>query len=154
MRQGLVLTLVVAHGLAVAALVVAVGWTHSKPRPCRATFERVREGMTREEVEATVGCPPGDYTTPGAIVLRPMRSGEAWVTHVCWVCDEAELILLFDDDGRVLKPYVHDVGIVPRRWERLWSWLITGHNHYIVPYFGPRWSGLYDLRTLRDIFKP
>ena len=75
MTRGITPGLIAAHGLAVVALIVAVGWTHHKPYPCLTTFERVREGMTLEEVEATVGGPPGNYRTPGNL---PALGGYIW----------------------------------------------------------------------------
>jgi hypothetical protein len=50
----------------VAAALGAVAWLYlldSPDRPGRARFERVVHGMTRDEVIAAVGGPPGDYRT-------------------------------------------------------------------------------------------
>src|SRR5262245_66032393 len=49
-----------------------------KPRPCRATFERVEKGMTRDQVAATVGGGPGTYARGEAgrdYVLAPRGLG-------------------------------------------------------------------------------
>ena len=153
MRRAVLALLLLAHALAVAAVVVAVAWTPHKPRPCRATFERVTEGMTREEVEATVGSPPGEYTTPGVTALRARRGPDVWSHADMWVCDEAELIVFYVDD-RVDAPFIRDVVILPGRWERVWAWVTTGYeidwpwsNNFLQP-------GPYHFGTLLDILRP
>jgi len=146
-----VLTLIAVHGLAVAALAVAVGWTHEKPRPCRKTFERVRVGMTRAEVEATVGGPPGDFSSADW-VSRPFRipGGEA-----VWIYDEVELNVWYADDGRVSKVSVGPSFCFrqPSRWERVWEWVTTGHDSPSY-FFSRRVVSPYDLDTLRGILAP
>jgi len=148
MPRSLVLTLIAAHGLAVLALVAAVGWTHHKPRPCRATFERVQEGMTREKVEATVGGPPGSYRTPGA--LPPMRGGGWFFFGMeCWTSDDATLHVAFSDEGTANIVYVNPIRCwAPTRQERLWSWVSTGYDNSAILYSALAVSGPYDVRTL------
>ncbi len=82
------------------------------PRPDRITrenYDRIREGMSRAEVEAILG-PSGDYTT-GPVKPRDgarldmsdtsstleVRPGSA----AMWVSDAAYIIVFFDDSGRV-----------------------------------------------------
>src|SRR5262249_38213475 len=54
----------------VAVIIVAVlaavrlWWFRPAPRFGPATFERIKEGMTEDEVEAVVGCPAGYYNKP------------------------------------------------------------------------------------------
>lgn len=50
-------------GVVALTVLAVVGWYAARPHPCRATFARVAVGMTRDEVYATVGGPPGWYVT-------------------------------------------------------------------------------------------
>jgi hypothetical protein len=88
--------LLVAVGVAVAAGVGAVAIRPSPPQPCRATFEKVRAGMTTAEIEATVGGPPGDYSQ-GQNQRRhfppvPMLNENTWLGP------DAELAVYYSDD--------------------------------------------------------
>jgi hypothetical protein len=63
-------------------------------------FKRVTEGMTRDQVIATVGAPPGDYSTqpffgPGGAPRFGTQGVETWEY------DDARLIVQFRD-GRAL----------------------------------------------------
>jgi hypothetical protein len=83
--------------LAVVALVAAALWP-SNPHPCRATFERARDGMTRDEVIAIVGVPPGDYKTGPHLTLP--ETPETWVAGAeYWFGDDGELRVRFYDGG-------------------------------------------------------
>jgi hypothetical protein len=73
-----------AVGLVLLGAFLGLAW----PRPSRVTaanFERIKEGMSRAEVEAILG-PPGDYTTGptfihfGGLVWvpPPYSSAERW----------------------------------------------------------------------------
>jgi hypothetical protein len=45
----------------------------------QSAFQRIEEGMTRAEVEAILGGPPGDYCTrPPAPVVYSYVTGERW----------------------------------------------------------------------------
>lgn len=77
---------------------VGVAWYATRPYPCRATFERVKEGMTRAEVEATVGGPPGSYRSE----FHPDL-----IEDGSWFTDDADLYVWFGDDGRVVQTHVH-----------------------------------------------
>jgi len=158
MPRSIVPTLIAAHGLAVAALAVAVGWTHDKPRPCRKTFERVQVGMTRAEVEATVGGPPGDYSSadwwpPSALAVTGL--GDHRINEVEWICNADELHVWYSNDGDVREvsigpSYYHRQ---PSRGERVWSWITTGDDSPRF-YFTRRAVGPYDLDRLRGILAP
>jgi hypothetical protein len=89
---------VIAGLVAVAlAFLLTVALRPRGPQPCRMTFEQVREGMTFDEVCATVGGPPGDYSR-----------GESWWgghgVKFCgcegWLGPDAQLMVRFDPDGR------------------------------------------------------
>jgi hypothetical protein len=64
----------VVAGIAAALLPAPALVSALSPRPTidEEVFDRIEEGMTREEVEAIVGAPPGDYTT------GPVLVGSAW----------------------------------------------------------------------------
>src|SRR5262245_39655502 len=99
-RRRVVVGLVV---LALVAVLVVALWPRGT-RPCRETFELVREGMTYDEVCATVGGPPGAYTRRPYIPLL----GGAHDCRVQWAADDVELIVWFDDDQRAYKVMVFD----------------------------------------------
>jgi hypothetical protein len=100
---------VLAAAVPATALAVFVLWP-SEPRPCRATFERVRQGMTREEVVATVGAPPtrsGLRVSAGGM-SSPSGSSPVSEPVAEWHADgETSLLVTFDDDGRVASVWVH-----------------------------------------------
>src|SRR5262245_63499924 len=82
------------------------------PRPCKATFLQVREGMTMEEVIATVGGPPGDYRK-SKYVYQTGRTLATAHSGTFWVADDEELILGFDDNNKV--SYVGFMGVLEFR---------------------------------------
>jgi hypothetical protein len=94
---------------AVIAVTEAALW--SRPQSNRITtenFHRIRQGMTRADVEAILG-PAGDYTTRPAMNLKGFvdefsygykpaaNSGTvgSWASDACWGN------VMFDDSGRV-----------------------------------------------------
>jgi hypothetical protein len=85
-------------GLSLVGVIGVVLWLR-QPRPCRATFEQVREGMTYDEVCATVGGPQnaGLYWDPLAPGSDP---GEAGQTGSIWDADDVALVVGFGADGR------------------------------------------------------
>jgi hypothetical protein len=47
-----------------ASLFVGVAWLcWPQPRISPASFERIHEGMSQDQIEAIIGLPPGDYYT-------------------------------------------------------------------------------------------
>jgi hypothetical protein len=105
--------LLAAVGLAV---LVAVGAFVLWPRQGRFTREncgRVREGMTRAEVEALLG-PPGDYRTGpvdfdgGLVPVRVAPITMPWESadnDARWAGDSAYMAVRFDSAGRVYTWY-------------------------------------------------
>jgi hypothetical protein len=103
-------------GLAVLALVAAaamLAWPRD-PRPCRATFEQVRAGMTLEEVEAIVGGPPGVYTdrpVPITFLSVGFIAGSSYTeVHRIhqWAADDGTLEVFIGRDGRAALVSVDD----------------------------------------------
>jgi hypothetical protein len=108
---------------ALAALGVAstVAFLWPRPRVTKESYERIKLGMTRPEVEALLGGPPGDYTSgprrptddkfvqdvredvreiwlrPGGTMLLPR--------HERWQGDAGDLGVSFDPAGRALEKY-------------------------------------------------
>ncbi len=114
-------------GLAIALVALAAYClSHGPERITRENYKRIREGMTRAEVEAILG-PPGDYRSGlGELLLEGSHNsiwaedeppvpdsildqdsepnGKAWDSlsiYYRWFSDNAEVDLRFDDDGRV-----------------------------------------------------
>jgi hypothetical protein len=101
-------------GLGVVALVavLAIVFWPRGPRPCRATFEQVHEGMTLEEVCATVGAPPHD----------PLAEIRSTPPADYWYGSDTELCVHFDPSGRADRVSVKDFP-GQSAWSRLRSWL-------------------------------
>jgi hypothetical protein len=111
--------------LAVAVAVVAL-WPRG-PRPCRATFEQVRQGMTFEEVCAAVGSQPGDYTGGRSLGYTLSFVGSANMpddeAHFVWATEDAFLSVWFYR-GRVKSAYISDPHLrpLPPSWpDRVWK---------------------------------
>jgi hypothetical protein len=102
MRKLLVGMLAVALLLASTLLVLVLPWRCSVSR---ANFERIKEGMTRAEVEAILGGPPGVYRTcsRGTAPERyTLVGGYSWgQTYSVWSGDEVTVYVCFDRDGLV-----------------------------------------------------
>jgi hypothetical protein len=109
-------------GLIVLALVVVVAavlWPRG-PYPCRATFEQVRDGMSYDEVCATVGGPPGSYasgpfgaSSHGYTTSRQVKQ---------WTCDDCRLVVVFSTDGRTsfyVFVHAHLVPVDPSPFARI-----------------------------------
>jgi hypothetical protein len=116
------------------AVLVAVGAFVLWPQPDRITgknFRRIKEGMSRHEVEGILGGPAGDYRSVETAELFP-----AWIefSHLAaselakWQGDAGNIVLGFDDAERVTLMEMTDVMRLDRgpldtlRWraERLW----------------------------------
>src|SRR5262249_26145447 len=69
------------------------------PRPCRATFELVRVGMTLEEIVAVVGGPPQPYNTIPVTYEWIGHPDPRW-SYENWTVNDAGLIVYFDENGR------------------------------------------------------
>src|SRR5262245_51498938 len=83
--------------LALTVGVVYLAWP-TGPRPCRATFEMVKEGMTLEEVATTVGGPPGVYSN--RLNYPVMMGGYGFCSYETWVARDCTLVVIVDDTGQ------------------------------------------------------
>ena len=89
--------------VSMTAVVIATVWP-TGPRPCLATFGLVTEGMTREEVAATVGAPPGFYARrPGNAALHYVSGRDL---RTIWCADDGALVVWFDEDYRASRVQV------------------------------------------------
>jgi hypothetical protein len=110
-RRRLALVLVAA----VAVPLFLFWWT--RPYPCQDTFDRVREGMTVDEVVATVGGPPGCYRS---IPISRARTGD-WDSEQEreWDTDDGIFCVRFDDEWRVKSIDVWPDRDKPTAWDVL-----------------------------------
>jgi hypothetical protein len=92
---------------------VAMRGSRQPARPSRAAFAQIGMGMTRAEVEAIVGSPPG-YYGPGELDVDVHRvaRGLSTATWDHWICTEGELLIRFSD-GRVADMLVYDAVFAP-----------------------------------------
>jgi hypothetical protein len=91
--------------IAAAVGLAAVGvysWSQRKPDFTAAQHLRINEGMTLQQVEAILGCPPGDYTRAG---VPPSHSDSILSTEEtreeAWLGETGSIHVTFDKDGRV-----------------------------------------------------
>jgi hypothetical protein len=131
--------------LLAAAVALAAWWWRVGPsaRINREGYERLREGMTRADVEAALGVPPGDYATSQEarnhqLCIRNLRSvsgtlrtplppsqfedtDDSWVEH--WVSDESYVWVRFRRwDATVVVARIHDMPVTPVL-DRIREWL-------------------------------
>ena len=93
-----------------------------------SAYDRIKVGMTREQVEALLGGPPGDYTDPARdieTIYDIWLNDERYQDEVWWT-DGWALCVRFDRDGLVAEKL--EVGGVswgrePKPlWRRLLPW--------------------------------
>jgi hypothetical protein len=109
------------------------------PRHCpvnRAAFERIEEGMTRAEVHAVLGGPPGDYRTqppyPGPFMLHDPYRGWNW--HEQWEGDEGLVRLNYSRvTGGVVRATFHDARPYDSRLLELARWRLRKLKGTLFP---------------------
>jgi hypothetical protein len=107
----------------VLGLVAGLEYLSETRRVTRARFERVKKGMSFEQVVQIVGRQPGDYTT-GRYAILP--HGIRYWKYKSWLCDEGQLLVWFNEDGTAVDVVVCDIDdfrpLTPierlRRWAR------------------------------------
>jgi hypothetical protein len=91
--------------LALALLLLGAALPLVMPRRCPVTREaaaRIKDGMTRADVEAILGGPPGDYRTtpPGewdlSVTIRFGPPGRPSWAAERWYGDEGDAVVYFD----------------------------------------------------------
>jgi hypothetical protein len=86
----------------------------------RERFEQIKEGMTRDEVIALIGLPPGDYTFMKAewINLAVMCSKwPPWLTQEDWAGDAGCIILTFEGGKVVDRQFIDPSDWHDRDWQ-------------------------------------
>ncbi len=119
--------------IALALLAIGVGIYLCLPKSPRFTedqYERIQLGMTLAEVEAVLGCPPGNYAP---VDLVSMARGKQPRTD--WAADVPEPLfndqqralcihVLFDADGKVKEKHCTRMTYFPPTLlERLRAWV-------------------------------
>jgi hypothetical protein len=103
----------VVGSLAVALLLFGGLFALLMPWPCpvnRAAFDRVKEGMTQEEVHGILGGPPGDYRTlpPGPYGTQRFGwDGNCPIEE--WLGDEITVLVLYECSGPVDSTFSIDL---------------------------------------------
>src|SRR5262249_14959883 len=97
--------------IAAFALLGAIGalWLfrsmNAKPAFTEELSAKIKPGMTEQEVEAIVGCPPGDYTTrpyDDPPTLRGAFFLSKSVIHRVWISDSGRIAVFFNKQGVVI----------------------------------------------------
>src|SRR5262249_44853555 len=79
-------------------------------------YERIHQGMTRQQLEAILGCPPGNYRSrpykvvtddKGSIILGKMTvhvgyGDRTLYRNLNWDTDDASISVYLDERGRVV----------------------------------------------------
>ncbi len=94
--------LLMLGAVALAAAAMIALQSVQRPQPSWETFSRVEEGMTREQVYATVGGPPGDYSTTWVTDREGLAPAEVWVRG------DYFLEVTFDREGRADRVKLYD----------------------------------------------
>ena len=106
-RKSVRWVLVSAAGLGFVGVWAMAAAAPPPPKPCRATFERVAVGMTREQIVATVGAPEGNYADEGIwYAPRSLLRGEV---EGSWLCNDCELLVFYDHGGRATAVTIRGV---------------------------------------------
>jgi hypothetical protein len=112
-------------GLAILSVIAALLGLYN--RYCRVTIDRekcalIKEGMTKEEVIAIIGAPPGRYG--GKSVGRSDRQPILDPGTEVWEDDKGAIIVDFGEDGRVeFKCYLAASGYRREEGSGISDWL-------------------------------
>lgn len=109
--------------LALALLALAAGlfvaW-NTPPRLTQEQYDRISVGMTLEEVEAILKCPPGVYSQSDVLLpldkwISDAEKPKPQASHHDWAADTTDPVshgrtalvirVFFDDEGRVIDKY-------------------------------------------------
>jgi hypothetical protein len=98
---------------ALSVLALATVW-FALPRPGinHSNFQRIKAGMTQADVEALMGCPPGDYSDDNAFLWA---YGEGWGVRnagmdACWTSNDGLVSASFDANGLVNGAQFQPIG--------------------------------------------
>jgi hypothetical protein len=98
------------------------------PQINKDSFDQIKRGMTRQEVEAILKRPPGDYTDRRVNRIADYAVCGAEIpewSYREWIGDDGIIILAFDEEGRVGYTQFIAVDHWPERTyrERLRAWI-------------------------------
>src|SRR5262245_13758473 len=125
------LRIILLAAIAVTALAALVWWT-SRPRISQATADRIREGMTEQQVIDIVGLPPGSYCSERSFwkqILRAnwavdFQSGKSrigrpgsWYYRHYWIFEDRILYVDFRDGLSLGAAGYHEIPI------GFWDWV-------------------------------
>jgi hypothetical protein len=115
--------------LAVTLTAVVLGAWLLWPSPSAITeenYDRLRPGMTLEEVEALLGGPAGNYGYHGTRIVQTRDDIDVPRVHQCrylqWVGARHMIGIQFDAEDRVIGKDLGEVTPLPL-WRRPLSWL-------------------------------
>ena len=99
------------------ALVALLMWLAPKPSVSKSVSDQIRIGMTRFEVEALIGVPPGDYTIRKKF-YEPWGWNGAWSANLqamTWVTDDGAILVVLEADETVVLHWFQSMENAPRR---------------------------------------
>jgi hypothetical protein len=88
----------------------------------RGQLARVKVGMSRDQVVATIGHPPGDYTSRPCLLRS---TGYLSFEYEHWLSDAGEWLVVFDAEGMAINVYLYDTVPIGPPWtvaERIRRW--------------------------------
>ena len=142
MKRRIIVRLGILLLVAAAGFFAIVWFTSPNHNINRGAFEQLQFNMPREEVEAILGCPPGNYCSagatlavkladgsPGGIPLREVFDDVAAVAGddaecfraAIWASDHGMIVLVLDGNNRITKKdfepiQVNGIFAQVRRW--------------------------------------
>ena len=109
----------IAAGIVAACVGVGLGVLATLPesRISKMTYERIKKGMTAEQVQAVVGMPPTDEIA--------VRDAGHMSLHAAWTNPDGSGFAVFVDEAGLYEKTWYDsnetIGEKIRRWVR-WPW--------------------------------
>src|SRR5262245_24259546 len=86
------------------ALAAVLLWLPARASVSKSASDRIQLAMTRFEVEALIGAPPGDYTFRKKFYQKWVWDG-AWGANwhvVTWATDEGAILVILEGDETVV----------------------------------------------------
>jgi hypothetical protein len=107
-RRRILLTAAVLVALVLG--VALLSWLASlRPGITYANFQRIEVGHSQADVEALLG-PPRDFSPNGTICWGELYNGKLVLGHqkVVWGGDAGAIVVVFDEEGSVVRKNWHD----------------------------------------------
>jgi outer membrane protein assembly factor BamE (lipoprotein component of BamABCDE complex) len=99
--------------LALLACDLAIWATLPRPGITKGNYGRLKEGMTRQEVQDILGCPPGDYNG----TVRDREYAYAFLSHAItlsspkqefWIGERVAVMAEFDQQGKLFQKGLYE----------------------------------------------